>query len=147
MGVLKTTRRGFLKISAATGGGLLLGISLPGLAAHRFGSFVVSNIGSLGLEVGFPALFPVGQVPFVLILGGIREQPWVVDGQITVRTIMQLSIAMDHRLLDASHGGRLFRYLKNVVRQPEVLEDKALDKRSDFEDEHKIPLGGDPPVA
>jgi pyruvate/2-oxoglutarate dehydrogenase complex dihydrolipoamide acyltransferase (E2) component len=98
------------------------GIPLPGLSAHRFGSFVVSNIGSLGLEVGYPALLPVGQVPFVLILGGIRERPWVVDGEITVRTIMNVSIAMDHRMLDASHGGQLFRYLKRVVREPGILE-------------------------
>ncbi len=98
------------------------GINLPGLSTHQFGSFVVSNIGSLGLEIGYPALFPVANVPFVLILGGIKEMPWVVNGEIVPRTIMKVSIAMDHRVLDASHGGKLFLYLKKVVRQPEMLE-------------------------
>lgn len=98
------------------------GIALPGLSTHQFGSFVVSNIGSLGLEIGYPALFPVANVPFVLILGGIKEMPWIVDGEIVPRTIMKVSIAMDHRVLDASHGGKLFMYLKKVVRNPELLE-------------------------
>lgn len=98
------------------------GISLPGLSTHRFGSFVVSNIGSLGLDVGYPALFPVANVPFVLILGGSQEKPWVVDGEIKIRTIMKVAIAMDHRMLDASHGGQLFAYLKRIVKQPSLLE-------------------------
>ena len=99
------------------------GINLPGLSTHQFGSFVVSNIGSLGLEVGYPALFPVANVPFVLILGGIKEKPWVVKGKIVPRTIMNVSIAMDHRMLDASHGGQLFSYLKKVVSNPSILEE------------------------
>ncbi|MEL6834143.1 MAG: 2-oxo acid dehydrogenase subunit E2 [Bacteroidota bacterium] len=103
------------------------GINLPGLHTHQFGSFVISNIGSLGLEIGYPALFPVANVPFVLILGGIKEMPWVVDGDIVPRTIMKVSIAMDHRVLDASHGGQLFLYLKKVVRNPSILERPSQD--------------------
>lgn len=100
------------------------GIALPGLPTNRFGSFIVSNIGSLGLDVGYPALFPVANVAFVLILGGIQEKPWVVDGQIVPRTIMKVSIALDHRMLDASHGGKLFSYLKKIIRDPKRLEEK-----------------------
>ncbi len=99
------------------------GIDLPGLSTHRFGSFVVSNIGSLGLDIGYPALFPVANVPFVLILGGSQQKPWVIDGQIRVRTIMKVAIAMDHRMIDASHGGQLFAYLKRIVKQPSLLEE------------------------
>ncbi|PSR12757.1 MAG: dehydrogenase [Bacteroidetes bacterium] len=97
------------------------GFNLPGLTAHRFGSFVVSNIGSLGLDIGYPALLPAANISFVLILGGHQEKPCVVDGQIVPRTLLKLGIAMDHRLLDAAQGGELFRYLKQVVRWPEVL--------------------------
>jgi pyruvate/2-oxoglutarate dehydrogenase complex dihydrolipoamide acyltransferase (E2) component len=98
------------------------GISLPGLGTHRFGSFVVSNIGSLGLDIGYPALLPAANIAFVLILGGQEEKPCVVDGQIAIRTFLKVGIAMDHRMLDASHGGELFKYLKTIIRNPQVLE-------------------------
>ncbi|MEZ4984213.1 MAG: 2-oxo acid dehydrogenase subunit E2 [Saprospiraceae bacterium] len=101
------------------------GLPLPGVSTHQFGSFVLSNIGSLGLDIGFPALLPAANISFVLILGGQQEKPCVVDGQIVPRTLLKVGIAMDHRLLDASHGGLLFKYLKQVVRNPALLESAA----------------------
>jgi len=102
------------------------GFSFPslGLSANSFGSFVVSNIGSLGLDMGYPALFPSSNVSFVLILGGVNRKPAVVNEQIVPRTILSLGAALDHRVVDASHGGLLFRYLKNVVNNPHQLDEK-----------------------
>lgn len=99
------------------------GVSLPGLGTHRFGSFVVSNIGSLGLDIGYPALLPAANISFVLILGGQAEKPCVVDGKIVIRTFLKVGIAMDHRTLDASHGGELFKFLKGIIRNPALLEE------------------------
>lgn len=101
-----------------------LGLSFPsiGLSANGFGSFILSNIGSLGLDVGYPALMPSANVAFVLIMGGVHTKPWVVNNQIIPRKIMSLSIAIDHRVADASHGGKLFKYLKSVINNPKVLE-------------------------
>jgi pyruvate/2-oxoglutarate dehydrogenase complex dihydrolipoamide acyltransferase (E2) component len=100
------------------------GFELPrwGLSANNFGSFMVSNIGSLGLDIGFPALFPAGNVSIVLILGGVSKQPLVINDEIQIRSVIKLGIAIDHRLLDASHGGKLFRFIKKIVRNPELLE-------------------------
>jgi pyruvate/2-oxoglutarate dehydrogenase complex dihydrolipoamide acyltransferase (E2) component len=102
------------------------GFTFPtlGLSANSFGSFVVSNIGSLGLDMGYPALFPSSNVSFVLILGGVNRKPTVVNEQIVPRTILSLGAALDHRVVDASHGGLLFRYLKNVVNNPHQLDEK-----------------------
>ncbi len=102
------------------------GFSFPslGLSANSFGSFVVSNIGSLGLDMGYPALFPSSNVSFVLILGGVNRKPAVVDEQIVPRTILSLGAALDHRVVDASHGGLIFRYLKYIVKNPHLLEEK-----------------------
>ncbi|MDP5122107.1 MAG: 2-oxo acid dehydrogenase subunit E2, partial [Spirosomaceae bacterium] len=58
------------------------------------------------------------------LIGGIDERPWVVNGEVVPRTIMKLSIAIDHRVLDASHGGILFKYIKKIVRNPELLEER-----------------------
>ncbi|NBB21345.1 dehydrogenase [Runella sp. CRIBMP] len=101
-----------------------LGLSIPflNLSANHFGAFFLSNIGSLGLDIGYPALFPSANVSFVLIMGGISKKPWVVNNEIVPRTIMTLGAALDHRVVDASHGGKLFTYLKKVVAKPELLE-------------------------
>ncbi|MHC1705264.1 MAG: 2-oxo acid dehydrogenase subunit E2 [Tenuifilaceae bacterium] len=102
------------------------GVSIPslGLSSDTFGSFVISNIGSIGLDMGYPALFPTSNVAFVLIMGGIKEKPWVVDNQIVPRKIISLGAALDHRVVDASHGGLLFKFIKSIVAHPEVLETK-----------------------
>jgi len=102
------------------------GLSFPslGLSANSFGSFVVSNIGNVGLDMGYPALLPTSNVSFVLVLGGVNRKPAVVGDQILPRTILSLGAALDHRVVDASHGGLLFRYLKKIVKNPELLDEK-----------------------
>lgn len=101
------------------------GFSFPllGLSANSFGSFVVSNIGNVGLDMGYPALLPTSNVSFVLVLGGVNRKPAVVGDQILPRTILSLGAALDHRVVDASHGGLLFRYLKKIVKNPELLDE------------------------
>lgn len=102
------------------------GFSLPrlGLTDNSFGSFVISNIGNVGLDMGYPALFPTSNVSFVLIIGGVNRKPAVVGDQILPRTILSLGAALDHRVVDASHGGLLFRYLKNIVKNPQLLDER-----------------------
>ena len=100
------------------------GISLPfiDLKPQTFGSFMFSNIGTLGLDIGFPALFPFANISFVMIMGGVKNKPWVVNNEVVPRRIITLGAALDHRVVDASHAGKLFKYLKYAVQNPEVLE-------------------------
>lgn len=98
------------------------GISILGLDANSFGSFLITNIGTLGLDGGFPALLPSSNISFVLVLGGIQKKPVVIDDQIVIRRIMQLNVVMDHRISDASHGGKLLRVIKYYLKYPEKLD-------------------------
>ncbi len=100
------------------------GFSMPllNLSANQFGSFVLTNIGSLGLDMGIPALLPTANVSLVFVLGGAVKKPVVVNDQIVIRKILALGATIDHRIADASHGAKLFRYLKNVVRNPQLLD-------------------------
>ena len=93
-----------------------------GLTPNSFGSFVVSNVGTLGLDLGFPSLMPISNVSFVLMLGAVNKRPWVVNDEVVPRKIMWLGSALDHRVCDGSHGGRLFRYLKYIIQNPHLLE-------------------------
>lgn len=99
------------------------GYSIPslGLSANTFGSYVISNIGTLGLETGYPSLMPMANMALVFIIGGSKKTPVVVNDNIEIRSILNISVAFDHRVADASHGGKLLRYLKEVLSKPEEL--------------------------
>ena len=100
------------------------GISMPlvGLDSNSFGSYVISNIGSVGLDTGYGSLLPSSNISIILILGSINKKPTVIDNKIVVRRIMALSATLDHRVVDGSHGGRLFRAIKYFLKNPQLLE-------------------------
>ncbi len=100
------------------------GISLPGIGldSNSFGSYVVSNIGSVGLDTGYGSLLPSSNVSFVMILGSVIKKPVVINDEIVIRKIMTISATLDHRVVDGSHGGRMFRVIKHLIKNPEILE-------------------------
>lgn len=101
-----------------------LGFSIPftGVKPDSFGSFVLSNIGSIGLDVGYPALAPFSNVSMVVLQGSVSSKPAVVEGQIVPRRMITFSAALDHRVVDAAQIGRLFNYIRRVLKKPEMLE-------------------------
>lgn len=102
------------------------GISMPyfGLDSNSFGSYIVSNIGTVGLDTGYGSLLPSSNISFVFILGSIDKKPRVVNDEITIRRVMWLSSTLDHRVVDGSHGGLLFRFIKQIAKNPELLDSK-----------------------
>jgi pyruvate dehydrogenase E2 component (dihydrolipoamide acetyltransferase) len=77
----------------------------------RGGTFTLTNAGAIGGH----AFIPIINHPEVAILGIGRAQdkPVVRDGQIVVRTMLPLSIAFDHRVID---GADAVRFLTSVMR-------------------------------
>lgn len=102
------------------------GISMPyfGLDSNSFGSYVISNIGSVGLDTGYGSLLPSSNVSVVFIIGNVVKKPVVIRDEIVARKIMVLSATLDHRIVDGSHGGKLFRTIKYYIKNPHLLENK-----------------------
>lgn len=94
-----------------------------GLSAHSFGSFVVSDIGSFGLNTGMTALMPAAKVPAVIVLGKIEEKPVVRRGEVVIRTMLPLTGTFDHRIVDGMQIGKLARGIKRNFRKPEWLDE------------------------
>jgi pyruvate dehydrogenase E2 component (dihydrolipoamide acetyltransferase) len=86
-----------------------------GLDELRGGTFTLTNAGAIGGHT----FIPIINYPEVAILGIGRAQPKPVvrDGQIVVRTMLPLSMAFDHRVVD---GADVVRFLTLVIR---LLED------------------------
>jgi pyruvate dehydrogenase E2 component (dihydrolipoamide acetyltransferase) len=98
-------------------------IKALGLSANSFGSFVVSDIGSFGLNTGMTALMPAAKVPCVVVLGKIEEKPVVRRGEVVIRTILPLTGTFDHRIVDGMQIGKLGRALKRYFRKPDWLDE------------------------
>ena len=97
-------------------------ISALGLSAHSFGSFVVSDIGSFGLNTGMTSLMPAAKVPCVIVLGKIEEKVVVRNGEIVTRWMLPLTGTFDHRIVDGAQIGKLARGIKRGFRKPEWLD-------------------------
>lgn len=91
-----------------------LGWNIPflGIRTDTFGSFLVSNIGSLGVTEGFSALLPAGNIPAVFTIGKPEEKVVVNNGKMVIRTIMRLGASMDHRVIDGFHASQLIKHIR-----------------------------------
>ena len=77
---------------------------------------------SLG-PLGGVAATPVINYPEVAIIGPNRiiERPVVLDGQITVRKMMNLSSSFDHRIVDGHDAASFIQKMKALLEHPATL--------------------------
>jgi pyruvate dehydrogenase E2 component (dihydrolipoamide acetyltransferase) len=89
------------------------------VAEMRGGTFTITNVG----PVGGTALIPTINYPEVAILGmgKVQEKPVVVDHEITIRTILPLTLAFDHRIADGADAARFVSELVRQLSDPDLL--------------------------
>jgi pyruvate dehydrogenase E2 component (dihydrolipoamide acetyltransferase) len=83
------------------------------------GTITVSALGESGPDALFGVIYPP-QVALVGI-GGIVERPWAVDGMLTVRPTVTLTLAADHRASDGRAGAAFLAALVAALSHPEDL--------------------------
>jgi pyruvate/2-oxoglutarate dehydrogenase complex dihydrolipoamide acyltransferase (E2) component len=96
-----------------------LNIRFPGIPPDSFGGCMISNIGSLGLDVGYAPLIPFSRVPFIILLGQAKLRPVVVDGRVEVREIVTLNATIDHSFCDGSLVARMVGVVHEVFDDPD----------------------------
>jgi pyruvate dehydrogenase E2 component (dihydrolipoamide acetyltransferase) len=90
----------------------------------RSGEFTAATITvtSLG-EDGVEILYPIINPPQVAIVGAgcVAERPWAHQGSLTVRPLLSLTLAADHRVTDGRAGSRFLRAIADLLAHPETL--------------------------
>lgn len=82
------------------------------------GTFSITNVGAYGGIYATPIIhYPQAAI---LATGRIQERPAVVQGKITIREMLPLSLTFDHRVMD---GATVAAFIKTVIRH---LEDPGL---------------------
>lgn len=98
--------------------GLNLNMSLFGLPNDPFGSVMITNVGSLGIDIAWAPLVPYSRVPLLITLGMVKEKAVVIDGEVMVRPMLQLGVTFDHRLIDGVHAAVIAKEFKKCFAEP-----------------------------
>ena len=98
------------RLTAAARAGTATAAELSG------GSFTLNNYGVLGVD-GSAAIINHPEAA-ILGMGRILPRPWVVDGEIVARQIVQLSLVFDHRVCDGGTAGGFLRFVADAVESP-----------------------------
>jgi pyruvate dehydrogenase E2 component (dihydrolipoamide acetyltransferase) len=82
-------------------------------------TFTISSLGTLGGVLATPII----NYPEVAILGvhKIKQTPVVRDGQIVIRDIMNLSISLDHRIVDGYEGAQFLQHVITLLEDPTLM--------------------------
>ncbi len=80
------------------------------------GTFTLNNYGTLGVD-GSAAIINHPEVA-MLGIGRLIERPWVVDGQLAVRTVTELTLSFDHRVCDGAEAAAFLTFVAGCVERP-----------------------------
>jgi pyruvate/2-oxoglutarate dehydrogenase complex dihydrolipoamide acyltransferase (E2) component len=89
-----------------------------GIPKDPFGSIMITNIGSLGLDVAYVPLVPYARVPILIAMGAVKDVPVVDKGQIVPGKIMSVNATFDHRFIDGFHASVMSRVLRQWMEHP-----------------------------
>lgn len=82
-------------------------------------TFSVSNLGMMGIRE-FTAIINPPESG-ILAIGAGRETPVVRNGEITVKTLMTVTMSCDHRIVDGATGARFLETLKKYLENPGLM--------------------------
>jgi pyruvate dehydrogenase E2 component (dihydrolipoamide acetyltransferase) len=80
------------------------------------GTFTVSNLGMFGIK-RFTAVINPPQAA-ILAVGALEPRPVVRDGKVTVRNMMELTLACDHRILYGADAAEFLGRIRQYLEQP-----------------------------
>lgn len=86
------------------------------------GTITLTNFGMTGVRTGLPIIrYPECAI---LGIGAIIRKPVVIDEQIVIRSMIEMTVSFDHRLLDGIYGCGFVSKVQNLLEHPsQLIED------------------------
>lgn len=83
------------------------------------GGFTISNLGMYGIK-NFQAIINPPQ-SCILAIGASSKRAIVIDGQIQIGEMMDVTLSCDHRVVDGAVGAEFLRILQKYIEMPILL--------------------------
>ena len=82
-------------------------------------TFSISNLGMMGIKE-FTAIINPPEAG-ILAIGGAVPTPVVRDGEIVVRSMMNVTMSCDHRVIDGATGAKFLQTFKQMLENPVTM--------------------------
>lgn len=83
------------------------------------GTFSVSNLGMFGIQE-FTAIINPPEAAIIAV-GGAAEKAVVRNGEIVIRSIMNVTMSCDHRVVDGATGAKFLQTFKQMLENPAMM--------------------------
>ncbi|WP_299887274.1 pyruvate dehydrogenase complex dihydrolipoamide acetyltransferase [uncultured Ruegeria sp.] len=92
------------------------------LAPHEYqgGTFAISNLGMFGID-NFDAIVNPPHAGILAVGTGAKKPVVGDDGELTVATIMSVTMSVDHRVIDGALGAQLLQAIVDNLENPMVM--------------------------
>ena len=92
------------------------------LAPHEYqgGSFAISNLGMFGID-NFDAVINPPHGAILAVGAGVKKPVVGKDGEITVATVMSVTLSVDHRVIDGALGAQLLQAIVENLESPMIM--------------------------
>ena len=88
--------------------------------ATVFGTVAVTAVGMFAGGGGF-GITSLSLMSLEIIVGGVSQRPSVIEGQVTVRDVLDLTIAIDHNVVDGAPAARFAAEFRELLESTAVL--------------------------
>lgn len=86
-------------------------------------SVVLTNLGSIGMNIGYHHLMNWGTNSVFIVVGKKVTRPFYDrNGNVTMKRVLKLSFTIDERIADGFYYSKSLRLLKRLVENPELLQ-------------------------
>ena len=79
-------------------------------------TMTITNVGPFGVDAAVPILPP--GTGAILCVGQIAKAPWVVNDEVVVRQVVEISMTFDHRQIDGALASAVIAHVGAFLRQP-----------------------------
>lgn len=91
------------------------------LVRRGIGTVAVSSVGMMiGGSGGVISVMTLASLQ--MLVGGATDRPWVVDGEVTVRRILDITVQVDHRVVDGGPAGRFGATIRQLLEDPDLVD-------------------------
>ncbi|WP_417816825.1 pyruvate dehydrogenase complex dihydrolipoamide acetyltransferase [Tritonibacter scottomollicae] len=92
------------------------------LAPHEYqgGAFAISNLGMFGID-NFDAIVNPPHAGILAVGSGVKKPVVGADGELTVATVMSVTMSVDHRVIDGALGADLLKAIVDNLENPMVM--------------------------